>query len=168
MRCTRRSLMRILYNLFPNSGYELCKPSIQGMQVYTALCITLCIVCKTQCLQGIFLCVKRDRSNAYPEYMQKYREYSGCNNSEIMRLFMLLCQPETGRKARKSWKNPLFCQNKKVLLPAVFFKREKHFRRSKQKYGMKRLTWEILYSHTIMEDRECRERWRSAVSTRQS
>lgn len=50
----------------------------------------------------------------------------------------------------------------------VFFKGKKRIRESEQKYGMKPETWEILYPHTIMEDRICRERWRSAVSILQS
>ena len=41
----------------------------------------------------------------------------------------------------------------KVLLPLLFFKEKKYFRRSDQKHGMKPQTWEILYSHTIMEDK---------------
>ena len=44
--------VRILYNFFRNRGLALCKPLMHNIQVYTVLCITLCIVCKTLAHQG--------------------------------------------------------------------------------------------------------------------
>ena len=41
------------------------------MQVYSDLCITLCIMCKTQVVQGVFTIAFPEMSLVYYEYMQE-------------------------------------------------------------------------------------------------